>query len=152
MLEWQPVFWHWWMLGLALLVLEVFAPGSFFLWMGVSAFIVGGALWMTPDMAWEWQALIFAVLSVASIVVWRVWSRKHQTPTDQPNLNRRGAQYVGRVFTLVEPIENGVGKIRADDTTWKVFGPDLEAGRKVKVTDLEGMILRVEAVELLEGK
>ena len=147
MLEWQPVFWHWWMLGLALFVLEVFAPGSFFLWMGVSAFVVGGALWMTPDMAWEWQALIFAVLSVASIIVWRIWSRKHQTPTDQPNLNRRGAQYVGRVFTLVEPIENGAGKIRADDTTWKVFGPDRAAGQKVRVTDLEGMILRVEAAE-----
>jgi hypothetical protein len=38
--------------------------------------------------------------------------------SDQPKLNRRGEQYVGRTFTLEEPIVNGHGKIRVDDSTW----------------------------------
>ena len=147
MTAWQPIFWHWWMLGLALLVLEIFAPGAFFMWMGISAFVVGAALWMFPDMAWQWQAFVFAVLSVVAIAGWRWWNRKHPEITDQPTLNRRGAQYVGRVFTLVEPISNGVGKIRVDDTLWRVFGADRKAGTQVLVTGVEGTVLRVEPTQ-----
>ena len=36
--------WHWWILAVALVVLEAFAPGTFFLWMGISAAVVGPAL------------------------------------------------------------------------------------------------------------
>ena len=135
------------MLGLALLMLEIFAPGAFFMWLGVSALIVGAALWTIPDMAWQWQVFMFAVFSVATVAGWRWWNRKHPKPTDQPTLNRRGAQYMGRVFILVDPIANGVGKIRVDDTTWKVFGADQEVGTRVRVTDVEGTVLRVKPAE-----
>ncbi|MGB0714225.1 MAG: NfeD family protein, partial [Gammaproteobacteria bacterium] len=120
------------------------APGTFFLWMGVAAFIVGASLWAMPDLSWQAQFIIFALFSVASIVAWRMWAKKHPETTDQPNLNRRGEQYVGRVFTLVAAIENGTGKIRVDDSTWKVRGEDAEVGSKVKVTGADGVILLVE--------
>ena len=64
--------------------------------------------------------------------------------SDQPNLNRRGQQYVGRTFTLDEPIVNGLGKIHVDDSTWKIEGNDCPAGTKVKVTGVDGVILKVE--------
>jgi membrane protein implicated in regulation of membrane protease activity len=65
--------------------------------------------------------------------------------TDEPNLNRRGDQYVGRVFTLEEPIENGFGKVKVDDSIWKVEAKtDIESGKKIKVTAVEGTILQVE--------
>jgi len=97
-----------------------------------------------PGMGWEWQILAFAVLSVASIVVGRMYLKRNPIKTDQPMLNRRGEQYVGRTFTLDENIVNGVGKIRVDDTIWKVNGPDCEAGANVKVTGVNGMVLLVE--------
>ena len=50
----------------------------------------------------------------------------------------------GRLATLREPIVNGVGKIRVDDTTWKISGPDCAAGAKVLVTGVDGVVLRVE--------
>ena len=139
-------FWHWWILGVLLLVLEVFAPGSFFLWMGVAAGAVGLILLLVPQMGWEFQVLIFAMLSVGSIVIWRNYMRKHPADTDQPSLNRRGEQYVGRTFTLDEAIVNGNGKIRVDDSTWKIEGEDCPAGVRVKVTGVDGVVLRVSKV------
>ena len=136
--------WSWWILAIALLVLEVFAPGTFFLWMGIAAAVVGTLLLLAPQMGWEYQIIIFAALSVASIFIWRSYFRKHPAATDQPALNRRGQQYVGRTFTLDAPIVNGQGKIRVDDTTWKVQGVDCEAGTKVTVSGVDGVVLKVE--------
>jgi membrane protein implicated in regulation of membrane protease activity len=137
-------YWHWWILAVALLVLEVFAPGAFFLWMGVGAGIVGVILLVTPDMGWEYQFMVFAIFSIVSIATWRLYIRKHPTETDKPTLNRRGEQYVGRVFTLSEPIVDGIGKIRVDDSTWKVTGEDCGMGTKVKIISVEGTVLKVE--------
>jgi len=138
------IFWHWWIFGGVLILVEMLLPGFFFLWMGVSALAVGVVLWIFPPLGWEWQFLTFAVLSVASIVLWRLWLRNNPPQTDQPALNRRGMRYVGRVFTLEAPIVNGVGKLRVDDTMWKVEGADAGVGTRVRVTGVDGTLLKVE--------
>ena len=140
-------FWHWWIFALGLLILEVFAPGAYFLGMGVAAGLVGALLFAMPELGWQGQWIAFAVLSLAFIVGLRAWLRRHPPATDQPALNRRGEQYVGRVFTLEEPIVNGTGKVRVDDTTWKVWGPDAPAGTRVEVVGVDGVILRVVPCE-----
>ncbi len=136
-------FWHWWILAAALIILEVFAPGAFFLWLGIAAGVVGGVIYLTPALAWEYQVLIFSVLSVVSILVWRKYFRTMPEQTDEPALNRRGEQYVGRVFTLTDPVINSMGKIRVDDTTWKIRGEDCAVGTRVEVTGVDGTILEV---------
>ena len=138
------VFWHWWVAAIVLLGIEIFAPGFWFLWMAVAAGIVGTILLVIPETTWQWQVLLFAVLSVTSLIAWRAYQRRHPTVSDEPNLNRRGAQYVGRVFTLDEAIVNGTGKIRVDDTTWKVSGADRPLGAKLRVTGVAGTVLTVE--------
>ncbi len=143
----QPDFWHWWILALALIIAETFLPGTFFLWMGVSALVLGVIAWLIPAMGWEIQMMLFAVLSLVSIVGWRMWQRKHPDETDQPSLNRRGEQYIDRVFTLETAIENGFGKVRVGDTLWRVKGDDLAAGNKVRVTAADGIVLVVEPVD-----
>jgi membrane protein implicated in regulation of membrane protease activity len=138
-------YWHWWILAAALIILEVFAPGAFFLWLGIAAGVVGGLIYLAPDLAWEHQVLTFSVLSVASIIIWRKYFRTTPEETDEPALNRRGEQYVGRVFTLADPIVNSMGKIRVDDTTWKIRGEDCAIGTRVEVTGVDGTILEVES-------
>lgn len=137
-------FWHWWIAGIALVIIEVFAPGAVFLWMGISAGVVGAVLLAVPDISWQVQFLVFAVLSVGSIAGWRVYHKRNPTESDQPSLNRRGEQYVGRVFTLQDGITDGTGTIRVDDSRWKIEGEDLPAGTKVRVTGVEGTVLKVE--------
>jgi len=143
----QPDFWHWWILGLALIIAETLLPGTFFLWMGVSALVLGVLAWLIPAMGWETQLMLFAVLSLVSIVGWRMYQRRHPDETDQPSLNRRGEQYIGRVFTLETAIENGFGKVRVGDSPWRVKGEDAAAGTRVRVTAADGIVLVVERAE-----
>ncbi|MEJ1337970.1 MAG: NfeD family protein [Candidatus Sedimenticola sp. (ex Thyasira tokunagai)] len=137
-------YWQWWVLAVLLIILEVFSPGAFFLWMGVSAGVVGLILMLVPGLEWEYQILIFAVFSVISVIAWRLVLKRNPTATDQPALNRRGEQYLDRVFTLETPVINGQGRIRVDDTTWKIHGPDCPAGSRVQVVGVDGVVLRVE--------
>jgi membrane protein implicated in regulation of membrane protease activity len=140
-------FWHWWIFGAVLLIVEVAAPGAFFLWMGVSAGITGLVLLVFPSMGWEYQFLIFALFSVVSIVAWRRYQKARPIETDKPALNRRGEQYIGRTLTLAEPIVNGIGKVKLSDTIWKIEGEDMPGGTKVRVSGVDGTVLRVEKAE-----
>ncbi len=137
-------FWHWWILGVGLVVLEALVPGVVFMWMGIAAGFTGLILIVFSGLQWEHQVLVFATLSVISVLGGRMWVIRHPTQTDHPNLNRRCEQYVGRVFTLEKPVINGVGKLRIDDTTWKISSEDLPAGVQVMVTGVDGVILVVE--------
>lgn len=143
----QPDFWHWWILALILIILETLLPGAFFLWMGISAIVLGLLAWLVPALDWETQLMLFAILSLVSIVGWRLWQRRYPDETDQPALNRRGEQYVGRVFVLETPIENGFGKVRVGDSLWRVEGADAAVGSRVRVVSADGVVLVVEPAD-----
>ena len=145
-MEWlnQIDYWHWLVAAVVLVVLEILSPGVFFMWLGVAAAVVGGVLWLIPELSWQTQFVLFAVFSVVSIGVARMVLARRPIATDQPALNRRGEQYIGRTLVLSEPIENGIGKVRVDDTQWRVEGPDAPAGRRVRVTGVDGAVLKVE--------
>jgi len=140
--------WSWWVAGLVLLAAEMIVPGFFLVWIGLAALIVGalsllfwdGAFWV-----WELQAILFALFAVAAIFVGRRLTLRN-AETDEPFLNQRGASLVGRTATLHEPIREGRGRIRLDDTLWQVMGPDLPVGTQVKVISSNGRDLTVEPV------
>jgi len=71
--EWlrHIVFWHWWILAGMLLILELTSPVFFFLWLGFSAAAVGFLLLIFPKIPVEAQLLLFATLSVATVLAWR---------------------------------------------------------------------------------
>ena len=138
------VFWHWWVLGLALLVLEVVMPGTFFLWLAIAAGITGFVMLAFPAMGWALEVVVFAVLAVASVLIGRAILKRHPIETADPTLNRRGEQHVGKVYTLAVAIENGRGTLQVGDSVWRVEGPDLPAGAQVRVTAADGAALKVE--------
>ena len=137
-------FWHWWVLAAVFVAIEVFAPTTLFLWLGIAARIVGLVLLFADGLGWQSQVFLFAALSVVSVFVWRYLARRNRQPSEGPQLNRRAQQYVDRVFTLTEPIVNHRGKIKVDDTTWTIEGEDLDVGVQVKVVGVDGVILKVE--------
>ena len=140
--------WSWIILGGILLVIEVITPGTFFLWLGVSAILVG-LISFAIDWAWQEQGIAFAILAVASVALWWRFGRhdRHEPEGgDQPFLNRRAQGFVGRVFTLEKPIVDGAGTVRVDDTVWRIAGPDTPAGRRVRVVHADGANLTVTAV------
>ena len=121
-------FWHWLALGFVLLALEMFLPTGFILlWVGVGAVIVGALAWVLPGMDTGLEFILWGVFSVGAVLAWR--------------------QFVGRTFTLNEPIINGIGKLRVDDSQWRISGPDAPAGLRVRVIEVEGATLKVEKVD-----
>lgn len=145
-MEWinDIIYWHWLILAIALIILEILLPGAYFLWLGISAAAVGGAMFIFPEMPLLTQIIIFAVLSVITVMIYKTHKKKNPVITDEPALNRRGEQYIGRSFTLSEPIVNGMGKVKVDDSTWKVTGADMEAGATVRVVAVDGTTFMVE--------
>lgn len=144
----EIVFWHWLILGFALLVGEVLLPGTFLMWPGIAAILTGVLAYVAPSLGWEVHALVFAVATVVAAAVGRAAYVRLRTPvTDRPALNRRAAQLVGSVHTLEAPIVDGHGRVPVGDSTWTVSGPDLPAGTRVRVTGAEGIVLRVERAE-----
>ena len=140
------VFWHWWIASLGLFIIEMLVGSYFFLFIGAAAAVVGLLLLVLSGMSWPVQFMLWGVFSVAFVVVWRIYRKKNPVKSVEPNLNQRGKQYVGRNFTLEQPVVNGQGKIKVDDSTWKIEAKeDFEAGTKVIVTAADGTILKVEA-------
>jgi len=137
-------YWHWLALGGVLIIVEAFAPGFLFVWLGFAALAVGLALLVWPSLGLSLQLLVFAVLAVASMFAWRYWQGSRVPTSEQPHLNRRGAQYVGRRAVLVDPIVNGRGRAKIGDTSWQVSGPDLPAGRVVEIAGIDGTVLEVK--------
>lgn len=140
--------WNWMVLGAVLLTLEIVAPGAYLLWLGIAAILTGTLslqLWDAAIWVWQVQVLVFLGLSIASVLVGRrFFSNRNQDDTDQPLLNQRERQLVGRTAMLEEAITNGYGRVRLGDTLWRVAGPDLPVGTRVRVVSAENGELRVE--------
>ena len=134
----------WAVLALLLIAAETLAPGAFLLWMGLAAAAVFLGVLLVPGIPVLAQAAAFVVLSFVSIQVYRRWFRKAARQSDQPLLNRRAAQMVGRVAALEQAIDRGRGRIKLDDAFWTVDGPDLPAGTAVRVIAVDGMVLKVQ--------
>jgi len=134
--------WSWFVLGLILLGLEIMAPGTIFLWFGLSALVVG-VLSLVFDFAWQGDVALFLALSLISLLVGRRLMRRMASETGDPGLNQRGSRYIGREFTLAAPLSEGAGNLSIDDTIWRITGPDLPAGTKVKVEAIDGARLVV---------
>jgi membrane protein implicated in regulation of membrane protease activity len=68
--------------------------------------------------------------------------------TEQPLLNSRIKNLIGRQTPLIKAIESGQGKVQIEDALWTVAcTQNLPIGAIVKVTGAEGMVLLVEPIE-----
>ncbi len=133
--------------ALLLIAAEVIMPGAFMLWLGFAAAALFVLVWLVPGMSMLTQAVAFAILGVSAIQISRRWFLKQPPASDQPTLNRRAEQLIGRVVPLDQAIERGLGRVQIADAYWRVSGPDdLPAGANVRVIGVDGMTLQVEVV------
>ena len=144
-------FWHWLSIAGLLLIFELLVGAEFLLWLAFPAVASAGVAYIAPGMDWRIQVLLYIVFAVISLVVWKKYYRGQKlVATDQPHLNQRQQQFIGRTFTLIEVLNNDEGKIVVDDSQWRVRiaagKATAKKGSKVKVIDVEGMILLVETV------
>ena len=138
--------WLWFAVAVALFILETIVPGVHFLWFGVAAGIIG-ALALAVPMAWTWQIILFSLISFVTVFMVRRSGWGDNAKTDEPVLNVRGAQYIGRTVVVEEAIRNGRGRVRVGDSVWAAEGEDAPVGARVEVTGVNGIVLVVATAD-----
>jgi len=136
-------YWVWLVGGLALCMAETLAPGAFLIWIGIAGLAIGAVdfVWPLPLAA---QALGFAVLAAALAILGKRFYGSLAASSEQRGGNR-AHELVGREFYLDGEMARGFGRIRVGDSVWRVAGPDLPSGEKVRVVRVVGGVtLEVE--------
>ena len=145
-------FWYWLAFGMGLMLVEVLVPGVLFLWLGAAAIVTGLILLGIPDMGWQIQLVLFAVLSIVSVYVGRRYVYANPGPTDHPTLHQRGENLVGQQYSLDGATSGGAGRVKIGDSLWAITvkpqGADLPAGARIQVVRVDGSTLVVEVVEI----
>ena len=133
--------------GLILCAAETLAPGTFLVFIGAAAAIVGAISYFIA-LGLTTQLLLFGALVVALVMIGKdAYGSLQAGPGPLPQ--SRAHAMIGSDFLLEEAIVHGYGRIRVGDSSWRVRGDDCPAGAKVKVVAVEdGSLLRVERIEV----
>ena len=114
-------------------------------WFGLGLCLIGGARLHAGEPFGWWLLIVGAAAIVLDILIDFVWAHPSISRSDEPELNQRAAQAIGRIYVVEEAIVAGRGKVRIGDTLWPVEGRETPAGTPVRVTAVNGTVLRVEA-------
>jgi inner membrane protein len=142
------IWWLWLFLGLILLGIEVMTPGGFYiLFFGLSALVVG-ALTGFEVVQSEWaQWLLFSLLSIGSLVVFRNPLRR-LAHVDAPN-NDMVDSLIGESALVLDNLAPGEqGKAELRGTAWNAKNSGsapLSKGQRSRVAQVEGLTLWIEA-------
>jgi membrane protein implicated in regulation of membrane protease activity len=144
----------WVVLGLMLIVAEVFTPGFVLLWFGIGALAAGLASIIGVD-SLGLQFLIFAGVSVALTAASRTIFVNYFSKEKTGDSLRTGADSLpGKIGTVVSSSRGALneGAVKVFGSTWTAYPADgeepLEAGERVRVERMEGASLYVRRVEL----
>jgi len=136
-------FMHWLVLGLSLIILELFLWTVFLLWIGASAITVSIFFYLMPETAWPIQLLIFVALSLASTFLAK---RYYPVKTVDDELHEKAKTYIGK-DCKVSSIDDGAIKVKIGNSLWFAKGTELSVGQTVKIIDVESSTFIVEPVD-----
>ncbi|ENO85618.1 NfeD family protein [Thauera linaloolentis] len=142
-IEW----WHWEIVGVGLVLLELAIPAFFVIWFGFGALLVGLLLLAAPELSLAAQVAAWAFASVAMAVLWfRVFKRsQHKTL-----IGTAAGEVIGEVGLLVSavaPFQRG--KVRFQRPVlgaeeWACMAESaIAAGERVRVVSVEGSFVKV---------
>ncbi len=142
--NWQ--YWHWWVLGCSVALLDLILGANFaFVWTGVALLITGVFALFFPSTAGVWQWCFFAIFELVCLWIWRyVIVKRAQSHSDRPDLNKRLQSHVGQIYELTRDVVDGKSAIKIHDSDWLVSCAEpLTAGSRVKVQRVDGVTLIV---------
>ena len=126
-------FMHWLVLGLSLIILELFLWTVFLLWIGASAITVSIFFYLMPDTSWPIQLLIFVSLSLTSTSLAK---RYYPVKTVDDELHEKAKTFIGKECK-VSSIEDGIIKVQIGKSLWFARGTGLSVGQAVKIVGVD---------------
>lgn len=141
------VWWHWIVLGIILLILEMNSGTFMMLGLGIAAAVVG-VVDMLMETSFATELMIWMILSVLSIAAWFVWVKEPTVShTGQSNY---ALDTLGTATQQIEPHQRG--KVSFDspvlgNSTWHATSKEsIAKGSRVKIVDVNGQLIEVEQV------
>lgn len=137
----------WLIVGVLLLVIEVFTGTTYILWIAVAALIVGLITFVLP-LGWEMQFLLFSILSAILLVIGHTYVRPKMKGGEPSDLNDRARSMVGMRVKAVADFDTGLGRVQVGDTQWRasIVDGNPAAGAELRVMSVKGTTLQVEVV------
>ncbi|GLQ20953.1 NfeD family protein [Algimonas porphyrae] len=141
----QLTAWHWLILGVVLLGIELLTGSTYLLWPAASALFVGILLFIAPGLGWEMQMLLFFLLSITTLVLGRTHLQRLVKGGEPSDLNDPGLAMIGRQVRAVADFTGIEGRVQVGDTQWsaRLSGGTAEAGDLLRVEAVEGATLIV---------
>ena len=143
------LWWHWIVLGIILLILEMNMGTFFMLGLGVAAIIVG-IIDTLLDTSFTMELSIWMLLSILAIAAWFKWFREPPL-TDSGQSNYR-LDTLGIVMEDIQP--HSRGKVTFDapvlgNTSWHATAKvDIDKNTRVQIVQINGQLIEVEPVTL----
>jgi membrane protein implicated in regulation of membrane protease activity len=141
--------WLWLIGGVLLLIAELIAPGFSLLFIGAAG-IATGVLSLALGLPLTLQLGTFAILAflAARIGGRQFYASRYDYSADRL-LNDPAARLLGRVVVVVQAVDSHGGRVRLGDSEWSARGGPAAVGERVRVVDVEGNCLKVEAEHTL---
>ncbi|WP_131668712.1 NfeD family protein [Psychrobacter pygoscelis] len=146
--------WHWLVLGMVLVIAEMFIPTFASLWFGLAAIIVAALAWLLPLSLFA-EILIWLILSAVFVFAWFKYIKP--LSVDRTKAGLGGAVIVGEIgMIVVKPRPDQVGTVRfnvpivgADEWRCRTRGEEVDIGDRVIVTDIVGNELVVSRAKTM---
>jgi membrane protein implicated in regulation of membrane protease activity len=142
----ELAWWHWMVLGMALVALEMVVSTFFLLWFGMAALLVG-LLMLIAAPGFATQMLLWAVLSVVMTAIWVKYFRNpDRTRAGQAKEGVKGlVGIMSREITELHPGEIMFQRPVLGADRWPaVSDKPIAQGERARVVDVEGQTLIVE--------
>ena len=144
----ETVYWHWLVLGIILIIAEIFIPSFTILWFGLGAVLVGTVMVMV-DLDFSMQILLWTIASVAFTVL-LFWLLKPRAE-DRNNTELARQASVGEAGKVIKlPTETTNGKLRfstpvLDQDEWEFICEDqVQLGDRLHIKEISGNHLVVK--------
>jgi len=135
--------WLWLIGGVVLLIAEVIAPGFFLVFIGAAA-ISAGLFTVLFGLGAVAQLALFAIYALIAIMFGRRFYAASPSASPIPFVNDASRRLVGKVVTVVSPVDEHHGRVRVGDGEWSARGGPAAIGDRVRITGIEGNCLMVE--------
>lgn len=148
-MESELLYWHWIIFGIALMLTEMFLASFFVLWFGAAAVVIGGMVFLFPDMPATWQIFLWTLLSCAMALAWFKYLKPLSIDKTKAGLSREA--FMGEIGQVLMP-PNGEkrGTLRfpaplMGSDEWLFISQDaVVSGDRVTVIDFSGNALIVK--------
>ena len=147
----ELVYWHWIVLGLALMLAEIFIGSFFIFWFGAAAVVVGLSLIIAPSIGEATQLIAWTLLSLDFAVAWFRFLKPLSKDVTKAGLSREALMgEIGQVLSAPNGDKRGMVRFPAPllgSDEWLIMSQDtLAIGDRVAVRDVSGNSLIVERV------